>query len=121
VYGDQDKLLILGDSVFDTSEFLGWPSGDCKPALELVFTPNEIESKWNVHFVREKDDLDWYLGSHIKDTMIGVIVMMRHENSQSNGTVLYVDSEVDIIDAVKRIREVFGITQDDIAWEAPSN
>ena len=106
--------------MFDTSDFSGWPSGDYKPVLELSFTPQEIESKWNVHFSRDKDDLDWYLGSHIKDTIVGFIVMMRHENSQSNGTVLYVDSKIDIKDAVKRMRDIFSINSHDIAWDAHS-
>lgn len=103
--------------MLDTTEFSGWPSGDCKPVLELAFTPEEIESKWNIHFHRDKDDLDWYLGGHIKDRVIGFIVMMRHENSQSIGTILYVDSKIDTPEALKRIREKFDITDSDIAWE----
>lgn len=102
---------------FVTTKFTGWPSGDCKPVLELAFTPKVIESRWGIQFHRDKDDLDWYLGGHIKDEMIGFIVLMQHENSQYIGTILYVDSKIDTPEALKRIREKFDITDCDIAWE----
>lgn len=104
--------------MIDTAEFSGWPSGDCKPVLELTFTPEVIESKWNIHFQRDRDDLNWYFGRHVKDRIIGFIAMMQYENSQSVGTVLYVDSKISTPAALKRIRSKFVITDCDIVWES---
>ncbi len=104
--------------MLDTSEFKGWPSGDNKPILELAFLPKDIESRYKLLFHRGKDDLDWYMGTYFIDALLGPIVMMRHESTPSDGTILYVDGDVDIDAGIKRICKVLNLERDDILWKA---
>lgn len=106
--------------MLDTREFSGWPSGDGKPVIELNLLPKDMESRYGLTFFREKDDLDWYVGSHFNDAVIGPVVMMRHENSPSSGTIIYVDVGIESIDAIKRIRHVLEITEGEVAWNVCS-
>lgn len=106
-------------SNFETTEFEGWPSGDSKPIFEFSLSPADIESRYHVSFSREKDDLDWYLGSHICDPVVGPVVMMRHENSISGGTIVYVDEHCNTSEAVERVKLILELEADEILWEAP--
>lgn len=100
------------------TEFTDWPSGDCKPILELGCTPQQAEARWRLVFRRERDDLDWYSGTHVYDENIGYIVMMRYENSPTLGIIVYVDSKITTVDALDRIRNKFDIKESDITWES---
>jgi hypothetical protein len=105
--------------MINNAVFAGWPSGDCKPIVELTYSPDEIASKWGLQFKREQDDLDWYWGSHTKSPTIGPVVLMRHENTSSRGTLVYVDYKLDRAVAVKAIKELFQLDDLDIIWQSP--
>lgn len=107
--------------MLDTSDFKGWPNGDGKPILELCLTPVDIENRYRIVFKREKDDLDWLLASHFIDSIVGPIVMMRHENSPSTGTIVYVDINVDSNEALERVKHILGLKITEVAWEAVSS
>ena len=104
--------------MFNIEKFTGWPSGDNKPVLEVKSTPYEFSKRYHLEFHRDLDDLDYFLGSHLLDAKIGYIVMMRHENSLSEGVILYVDSKVDTVDAIYRIKEILVLSDDDVNWAA---
>lgn len=104
--------------MFDSSEFKGWPSGDLKPVLEIILQLSEIEARYGLVFRREKDDLDWYMGTHINDPEIGPIVLMRHDGSPDKGVITYVDSGVHTSDAIERIIRILEIENEDIGWRA---
>ncbi len=104
--------------MFDTSEFEGWPSGDCKPLIEIKLKPDEICKIYKLCFVKEKDNLDWFEGSHFHDKVIGPVVFMKHENSQSCGTLIYVDSESDFLLAYNKLLKVLDLNINDILWKS---
>lgn len=101
--------------------FSGWPSGDCKPVIEISYSPSEIESKWGLIFEKDKDDLDWHLATHVYDSVIGFLVFMKHENSPSSGTVLYVDRDVSTKLAIRQICEKFEISAQNVNWSATTS
>lgn len=81
----------------------------------------KLKSVTNYKFYRDKDDLGWFVGTHINDKEISSIVMMRHENSPILGTILYVGSSVATNDAVKRIRDILVIEDEHIVLNTPIN
>lgn len=103
-------MLIIKD-------FEGWPSGDCKPIIELNFNPDELASRYSLNFAKEKDDLDWYKGTHFYlEDVCGPIVLMRHENSPTDGTVVYIDSKEDSLNAIARIKDALKIGDCKLLW-----
>lgn len=102
--------------MFEKVTFDGWPSGDSKPVLELTFEPDEIEKKYGLAFLRDRDDLDWYRGAHFYDAELGVVVLTRHESSPSSGTGVYVDASIDTSFAIKKIKAIFDLDSKDILW-----
>lgn len=103
--------------MFDTREFESWPSGDCKPVLKIIFTPKEISEKYNLIFMEEKDDLDWFKGAHFYDDELGPIVMMKHEHSPIKGTDIYIDASIDTAVAVEKIITLLQLKQEDVIWK----
>ena len=107
--------------MLDTSPFKGWPSRDCRPVLKLIFEPKELEKKYHLRFVKDKDDLDWFEASHFYDSEIGPIVMIRHENSPQSGTPIYIDAALNIEIAINRIIEVLNLDASVISWNVLSD
>ena len=104
--------------MFDERKFTGWPSGDCKPIIEIDLKPNEIQKKYNIRFIKENDDLDWYEGGHFYDKNLGFVVLMRHQNCQSHGTTVYVDSQLDLKESYKNLLEILELDKKNIIWKS---
>lgn len=104
--------------MFDCKEFTGWPTGDSKPILNLKREPKELEADYGFKFKREKDDLDWFLGSHFIDEKLGPIVLMQHENSPIPGTTIYVDSGLDLNSSIVRLVEIMKLKSGSCNWKA---
>ncbi|MDH5630256.1 MAG: hypothetical protein OEY96_08890 [Gammaproteobacteria bacterium] len=101
----------------DIRKFVGWPSRDCRPIMRLKNEPHELKKKYNLDFSLDKDDLDNFLVSHFYDEIIGFVVLMRHENAPQSGTPVYIDSSVDISEAVERLTLVLNLTPACINWK----
>lgn len=100
----------------DTSLFKGWPSKDCKPLLNLVLEPEQVISRYQLNFVREKDDLDWHQAAHFYDSELGPVVFIRYDNSPMSGCGIYIDSGADIHLATERLIAVLKLDKRDINW-----
>lgn len=104
--------------LLDTGKFEGWPSGNDKPVMRLVMEPDELSRKFNLTFIKEKDDLDSFEASHVYIEEVGFVVFMRHENAPQRGTPVYVDSEVNLSSASRIILETLQLSEIDTNWMA---
>lgn len=107
--------------MLDKKEFKGWPSGDCKPVLEITLNPEDIEKRYGLNFLRDKDDLDWYMGAHFLLKSIGPVVVMKYDNSPSNGTFIYQDSSIDIDIGIEELIYYLELDSSEITWTADKN
>ena len=109
-------LMHSHQKKLEIKPFTGWPSGDSKPILELTFKINEMELRYTLNLIRERDDLDWYNASHFFIDAIGSVVVMQYDNSPVKGVVLYVDAEVNTQKAIHEITSTLELESDQIVW-----
>jgi hypothetical protein len=84
----------------------GWPSGDSQFIMDLAMRTEELQSRYGLKFIRERDDLGWFEAAHFIDQVVGPVVIYCYDYSPSGGALVYVDVSVDPTVAVPRLVDV---------------
>jgi hypothetical protein len=97
-----------------------WSHGDCFPVMATMLAPDELSQRCGSPVFRDRDDLDWFSGIVVRETSIGPILVMKHDNNPQQLTVFYVDAGLDAVTAQKEVSEVFALELGEIAWRPES-
>lgn len=96
-----------------------FPSGDSHALAMLRFAPEELAQRYGLRFAEDYDDLGWFKLAAIALPDGSQAWLLRHRGNPAPGTVIYVDANADLRRAKTQLKQVLGLTDDDLVWITP--
>ena len=91
------------------SGWTGFPSGREKWVMELAVPRSEVETRYDLLFVRGEDSLGPGYSTYFIDDLLGPVTILYYERTSHGRGYVAVDSNLTFKIAVPRLLEVFGL------------
>ncbi|MGH2616431.1 MAG: hypothetical protein ACRDJC_14405 [Thermomicrobiales bacterium] len=96
-----------------------WPSGDSRPIAVLAYDLADLAQRYGLTVQDGIDDLDRYRLAAIELTDGQQAWFTKHDGDPNPGTVVLVDSDVDVEKAQSLLGKALGLERDAFLWTAP--
>ncbi|MBW8635921.1 hypothetical protein K1W69_01895 [Hoeflea sp. WL0058] len=92
-----------------------WLSGDCAYVMTIRQSPEEVAELFELELVRDREDgLGQHSMTHYVISDLGLVCLVRYDNSPAPGTNIWVDASLDLHHTHAILTDAMRLRADDI-------